>query len=527
MYPLVTKSFFILLILFFNQERLKAQVKTDTIFKYNYDVLKALEGLEEFREKSRLFFDAYTLTTNSNNFETDMFIFEGDILKFIPSGKISTGDFSGYTGPGGHTSTNYVRSIFKVVADKPYGALLCKIGEDGQYRLLGDSIEFTAQTSGRLKFLVNDKDLSDNLGKFESVVYLKSDFAKEDHTIQREGSLVYLTVNQQKELTRIRSQRQYREENKERLAEEALREEERKRAERAEIYRQAKEKSRLENPVVLSEKEAVDLFSACVGYTLTLNHVAGFMNTNEKNKKPHERLSDTSIRERLESHERLISSLIARGAESQLQNFTESLKVATTRITDPTDAIGLTQAVLNTMDSSTVGLDMSLIREIKDPGKVIDLIALENKESVALRFSITKPAGGFFGGELTRWGLKNSFTGEIMVEPEYLFIGGIDEGLRLSKNNQGAVGFLHEDGGIAIPFIYRAGSSFSSGLAPVTKTGERWGYINTKGEVAISFKFAYANGFDLDYPGVAKVRRWLTNQVIYIDTSGKLVKNPK
>ena len=517
-----SSTFLILLIVFYSQATMIAQVKTDSAsraeFRYH---MKEVERLRD--EYSRLL-NAGRITTNSNNFEIDFFIFKGDILEFVTKGKISTGDFSGYTGPGGHL--NYISNLFNVVKDKPYGAFLCKIGEDGDYILLGDSIKFEAKTSGRLKVLVNDLDISDNRGKFESTFYLESKFSDEDHKIQREGNLVYLTDNQRKELERIRAERQYREENKERLAEEARKEEARKRAERKEDLRLAKEKSRLENPVTLSEKESKDLLYACIGYTLTSRHENNFR-IFKKTDKVSKRISATSIEKRKESHESVISSLVVKGAESQLTNFTESLQTAAIRISDFTDDFALINAVLNTMDSSTVGLNIPQIRKDIDLNYVNDLIIKEKEESVTLRFSKTEPAGGFFGGEVTRWGLKNSLTGEIIVEPNYLFIGLSDEGLRVSQDDQRAIGFLDDKGEIAIPFIYKAGSNFSSGLAPVTKNGERWGYINKKGEVVISFKFAKAYRFDVDYQGLAKVNRYITNQVIYIDTNGKRVKNPK
>ncbi len=55
--------------------------------------------------------------------------------------------------------------------------------------------------------------------------------------------------------------------------------------------------------------------------------------------------------------------------------------------------------------------------------------------------------------------------------------------------------------------FYAAKSVFSSGLIPVSlETGmwtEKWGYINTKGEVVVDLKYSYANSFR---EGLAKVR---------------------
>lgn len=521
----IHKATLIVLVFSLSQVSLVSQVKTDSAYRAERDKLDS-EYQRLSRESTRLINDLASSGTITirGYYETDHFVYQGDTLSFVTQGKISTGNFSGYTGPGGHL--NYTTNMFNIVTDKPYGAFLCKIGEDGEYIVLGDSIQFIAQTSGRLTLLVNDKDRSDNLGQFKSRFFHKSSYSYKDRTLQKEGNLVYLTENQRKELDRIRAERKYREENKERLAEEALREKERKRAERLEAERVAREESKRKNRVTLSDSEAKDLFYACIGYTLAARHEENFRIDKNSNK-PSKRISETTIEVRKVALEGAISVLVSKGAESQISKFTESLQTAATRVTDPTNDLELANVVLNTMDSSSVGFEMQQLRKDVDLHKVLELIRTENKESILIKFFKSVGSGSFFGGDKRLWGLKNSLTGAIVVEPEYLSMGEFSEGLLVAQNRERNIGYIDDQGETAIPFIYKGGGGFNSGLAPVTKNKDRWGFIDKTGNVRISFKFSYANSFGIDFPGLAKVKRWLTDQVIYIDTTGKRVKNSK
>ena len=61
---------------------------------------------------------------------------------------------------------------------------------------------------------------------------------------------------------------------------------------------------------------------------------------------------------------------------------------------------------------------------------------------------------------------------------------------------------------------------FSDGLAPV-QVGDRWGYIDKNGKVAISPQFNDARGFSSGLAPVGIGTNWG-----YIDKSGKFVWNP-
>lgn len=76
-------------------------------------------------------------------------------------------------------------------------------------------------------------------------------------------------------------------------------------------------------------------------------------------------------------------------------------------------------------------------------------------------------------------------------------------------------GFLDLRGKVAIPFIYDGVNAFSGGLAAVEKA-EKWGYVDRDGNVVIPPKFDEAGPFG---NGLAPVR--LGNHSGFIDKSGK------
>src|SRR5208337_268285 len=65
---------------------------------------------------------------------------------------------------------------------------------------------------------------------------------------------------------------------------------------------------------------------------------------------------------------------------------------------------------------------------------------------------------------------------------------------RIPATRNGEHGYLDLRGKVAIPFIYEAGSRFSSGLAAVKKDG-KWGYVVTDGRTIIPFEFDEAGEF--------------------------------
>jgi hypothetical protein len=72
-----------------------------------------------------------------------------------------------------------------------------------------------------------------------------------------------------------------------------------------------------------------------------------------------------------------------------------------------------------------------------------------------------------------------------------------------------------------IPLVYESAYHFCDGLAPVKKK-DKWGFISTKGEVKIPFRFEIASFFE---NGRAEV--YVNGVAHKINTEGKCVKNCK
>jgi len=85
----------------------------------------------------------------------------GDRIFMEAGGEISLGAFAGKTGPDGIDGY----TIYKRVSSFKHGSLLYHIG-DGAWACLDENKTFTAVTSGKLEFIVNDNDPSNNSGQF-------------------------------------------------------------------------------------------------------------------------------------------------------------------------------------------------------------------------------------------------------------------------------------------------------------------------------------------------------------------------
>ncbi|CAN5413898.1 hypothetical protein BH10BAC2_BH10BAC2_48650 [soil metagenome] len=94
---------------------------------------------------------------------------KGNKISISASGQIKVGTFVGYSGPegiDGYENYNQVEG-FK------HGALLVRIGEKGKWLAVGRSILLTAQTDGKIEFLVNDNDPDNNTGNYEVEITVK------------------------------------------------------------------------------------------------------------------------------------------------------------------------------------------------------------------------------------------------------------------------------------------------------------------------------------------------------------------
>jgi hypothetical protein len=82
-------------------------------------------------------------------------------------------------------------------------------------------------------------------------------------------------------------------------------------------------------------------------------------------------------------------------------------------------------------------------------------------------------------------------------------------------------GYINSSGNVAIQAQYDAADSFSNGLAMV-KIGDKYGYINSSGNVVIQPQFDWAGSFS---NGLAVVK--IGNQYGYINSSGNIVVQPQ
>jgi hypothetical protein len=74
--------------------------------------------------------------------------------------------------------------------------------------------------------------------------------------------------------------------------------------------------------------------------------------------------------------------------------------------------------------------------------------------------------------------------------------------------------FIDKQGNVLHPFQFREVRHFSEGLAAV-KIGQKWGYLNNKGQIVIEPTYSQAQDFQ---EGKALVREVLTGKLLYIDT---------
>lgn len=100
--------------------------------------------------------------------------------------------------------------------------------------------------------------------------------------------------------------------------------------------------------------------------------------------------------------------------------------------------------------------------------------------------------------------------------------------VRKGQYDNERIGFINGKGLLVIPLIYKQarisinGGQFYKGLAAVKNGYNKWGYINTRGEIIIPFKFDEAETFGNNInKNIAKVNS--NGRVFFIDLTGKEV----
>jgi hypothetical protein len=117
------------------------------------------------------------------------------------------------------------------------------------------------------------------------------------------------------------------------------------------------------------------------------------------------------------------------------------------------------------------------------------------------------------------------------LNPEWEYMNQFSEGLASLKDSKAdKYGYVDTKGNVAIPFQFSSAADFSEGLASVElygASGLTFGFINTKGKFVISadanMKFSFSDGL------ASVLVRDANNMPFfgYIDFSGKLVIQPK
>jgi hypothetical protein len=93
---------------------------------------------------------------------TNLFLNKGQSYTLKASGKMKVGNFLGNSGPEGINASK----IYNIDKRFPHGSLIGKIGEDGDWFLVGKGGTFTANSKGRLYLRVNDRLVTDNDGYY-------------------------------------------------------------------------------------------------------------------------------------------------------------------------------------------------------------------------------------------------------------------------------------------------------------------------------------------------------------------------
>jgi hypothetical protein len=94
---------------------------------------------------------------------------KGNKIAINASGRVKLGDWVGYSTPEGIEG---YQNYNKIEGFKP-GSLLAKIGDTGKWFFVGNSKTFIAEQDGKLQFIVNDADYSNNSGGYDIEIIIK------------------------------------------------------------------------------------------------------------------------------------------------------------------------------------------------------------------------------------------------------------------------------------------------------------------------------------------------------------------
>jgi len=110
-------------------------------------------------------------------------------------------------------------------------------------------------------------------------------------------------------------------------------------------------------------------------------------------------------------------------------------------------------------------------------------------------------------------------TGKPITDAVYEDALSFSDGLAAVGKN-GLYGYINTSGIMVIPFQFNSAHNFSEGFAPASNAKGFWGYIDRKGNWAISPVYDYTVSFT---NGEARVIK--NSKVFYIDKNNKVLRN--
>ena len=145
----------------------------------------------------------------------------------------------------------------------------------------------------------------------------------------------------------------------------------------------------------------------------------------------------------------------------------------------------------------------------------------------------------------SKYGVLDITDGSIVIPFDYYKLGNYSEGLiaaEIEGKDRNKAGYIDRNNQTVIPFIYADADDFSEGLAAVHKydktiysmfgpiPSQKCGFINTKGEVVIPFKFKWQMNSIKFSEGLCAIGTLNNSRMMYetdrnsfIDTKGNVV----
>ena len=120
----------------------------------------------------------------------------------------------------------------------------------------------------------------------------------------------------------------------------------------------------------------------------------------------------------------------------------------------------------------------------------------------------------------TKWGFCDK-QGKSVIFPTYESVGNFSEGLAVVSDTNDKYGYIDMKGVLSIPYQFDAASDFKDGMASV-RLGDKWGLINKKGKIILNPQFDFLTIIDKN-----TIVCEMGDQIGFCDDKGKIVVNPQ